>query len=164
MNTREGLIRVKKKRILLIALCAACVLMGVAGGFGAYFWRRSVEWPGKAQNMNMHTDFQKPENLPAGNGQKVKVILLMGQSNATGVGRLKYLKENITPEQYAKYESGFDSVLINYCVDNHTNCSNGEFVNVDLGCSVWPDEVFGPEVGMAEKFSEAWGDEKVIIL
>ena len=154
----------KTKRIVLIILCAAFVLVGVAGGFGLYFWRRSVEWPGKAQNMNMHTDFQKPENLPAGNGQKVKVILLMGQSNATGVGRIKYLKEGTAPEQFAKYESGFDSVKINYCVDNHTNCSNGEFVNVDLGCSVWPDEVFGPEVGMAEKFEEAWGEEEVIIL
>ena len=154
----------KKKRILLIILCAIFVLVGIVGGFGAYFWRRSVEWPGKAQKMNMHTDFQTPENLPEGNGQKVKVILLMGQSNATGIGRIKYLKENTTAEQYAKYESGFDSVWINYCVDNHANCSNGEFVNVDLGCSVWPDEVFGPEVGMAEKVSEAWGDEKVIIL
>ena len=62
----------KKKRILLIILCAVFVLVGIAGGFGAYFWRRSVEWPGKAQKMNMHTDFQTPENLPEGNGQRVK--------------------------------------------------------------------------------------------
>ena len=154
----------KKKRILLIVLCVALVFVGVAGGFGVYFWRRSVEWPGEAQNMNMHTDFPAPQNLPEGNGKRVKVVLLMGQSNATGIGRIQYLQQYTTPEQFAVYENGFDSVLINYCVDNHTNCSNGEFVNVDLGCSVWPGEVFGPEVGMAEKFSEAWGDENVIIL
>ena len=88
----------------------------------------------------------------------------MGQSNATGVGRIKYLKENTTAEAFAKYESGFDSVRINYCVDNHNNCSNGEFVNVDLGCGAWHGEVFGPEVGMAEKFSQVWGEEEVIIL
>ena len=154
----------KKKRILLIVLCAALVFVGVAGGFGVYFWRRSVEWPGNAQDMNMHTDFPAPQNLPEGNGKRVKVVLLMGQSNATGIGRIQYLQQYTTPEQFAMYENGFDSVLINYCVDNHANCSNGEFVNVDLGCSVWPGEVFGPEVGMAEKFSEAWGDENVIIL
>ena len=111
----------------------------------------------------MHMDFPEPENLPDGNGKRVKVILLMGQSNATGIGRIKYLQQYTTAEQFAKYEGGFDSVKINYCVDNHTNCSGGEFVSVDLGCSVWND-VFGPEVGMAEKFSEAWGDEEVIIL
>ena len=154
----------KKTRILLIVICVVLALACVGAGIGAYFEKRSIEWPGKAQDMKIHTDFPNPENLSEGNGQRVKVILLMGQSNATGIGRIKYLQQNTTPEQFAKYESGFDSVLINYCVDNHTNCSNGEFVNVDLGCSVWPDEVFGPEVGMAEKFSEAWGDEKVIIL
>lgn len=153
----------KRKRILIIVLCTVAVLIGVAGGIGAFLWKRSVEWPGKPDRVEMHTDFSEPQNLPSGNGERVKVILLLGQSNATGIGRIKYLKENTTEEQFSKYESGFASVLINYCVDNHANCSNGEFVNVDLGCSVWND-VFGPEVGMAEKFSEAWGDEKVIIL
>ena len=152
-----------KKTIFKAILCVVLGLAIVGAGIGAYVWRRSVEWPGKAQKMDMYTDFPKPQNLPDGGGKRVKVILLMGQSNATGVGRIKYLKEGTTAEQFAKYESGFDSVHINYCVDNHTNCSNGEFVNVDLGCSVWP-EVFGPEVGMAEKFAEAWGDEEVIIL
>lgn len=151
------------KKALKIVLCIALALLVLGTGIGLHAWLRSVKWPNKAIEMKMHTDFPKPENLPNGNGKRVKVILLAGQSNATGVGRIKYLEKNTAPEQFAKYASGFESVHINYCVDNHTNCSNGEFVNVDLGCSASAD-IFGPEVGMAEKFSEAWGDEEVIIL
>ena len=153
----------KMKKIGKVILCVVLALAFFGAGFGAFLHWRSSNWPSKAIKMDMHTEFSAPQNLPAGNGKRVKVVLLMGQSNATGIGRIQYLKDNTTPEQFAKYEAGFDSVKINYCVDNHTNCSNGEFVNVDLGCSVW-DDVFGPEVGMAERFSEVWGDEEVIIL
>ncbi|MBO7273623.1 MAG: hypothetical protein J6V22_02085 [Clostridia bacterium] len=152
-----------KKRILLIVLCAAIVLVGIAGGFGAYFWHHFIEWPGEPDRIEMYADFPEPQNLSQGNGKRVKVILLMGQSNATGVGRVAYLQQNIAAEQFAKYENGFDSVLINFSMDNNTNSSNGEFVNVNLGCSISP-ELFGPEVGMAEKLTEAWGEEEVIIL
>ena len=146
-----------------VILCILLAIVTLGSGVGAHFLWRSIKWPNKAVKMDMHTHFPEPENLPDGGGKRVKVILLMGQSNATGIGRIRYLKENTTTEQFAKYEKGFDSVKINYCVDNHTNCSNGEFVNVDLGCSVL-DDVFGPEVGMAERFAEEWGDEEVIIL
>lgn len=152
-----------KKTIFKGILCIALALVIIGAGIGGYFWWRSSAWPGKAVKMEMHTDFPQPQNLPDGEGKRVKVILLMGQSNATGLGHLEYLQKNINAEQFVTYESGFDSVLINYCVDNHRNCSNGEFVNVDLNCAV-DDGYFGPEVGMAEKFSEEWGDEEVIIL
>lgn len=152
----------KRKRTLLSILCVI-LLIGVVGGIGGYILWNNSHWPGEPDRLEMYTDFPSPENLPEGNGERVKVILLMGQSNATGVGHVQYLQQNTTPEQYAKYESGFDSVLINYSVDNNTNSSNGEFVSVDLECSI-NSTVFGPEVGMAEKFSQAWGDEKVIIL
>ena len=152
----------KQKRTLLTILCVI-LLIGVVGGIGGYIWWNNSHWPGEPDDLTMYTDFPSPQNLPEANGQRVKVILLMGQSNATGVGHVQYLQQNITPEQYTKYEGGFDSVLINYSVDNNTNSSKGEFVSVDLGCSINSD-YFGPEVGMAEKFSEAWGDEKIIIL
>lgn len=151
------------KKALKFVLCIALALLVLGAGIGAPFLWRSIKWPNKPIEMDMHTDFPLPQNLENGGGKRVKVILLMGQSNATGVGRIPYLKEGTTPEQFARYESGFDSVKINYCVDNHTNCSGGEFVNVDLGCSI-RDDVFGPEVGMAERFSRVWGDEEVIIL
>ena len=149
-----------KKRIWIAVVCIVLVL---CTGIGVCLWLHFKEWPGIPDDLEMHTDFPAPKDLSDGCGKRVKVILLMGQSNATGVGHVEYLQKNTTPEQYARYESGFDSVHINYCVDNHTNCSGGEFVNVDLGCSA-NSAIFGPEVGMAEKFSEAWGEEEVIIL
>ena len=153
-----------KKKTTKIIFTVLAVLIVVSVGIGGYFWWNNANWPGEPVQMQMHVDFPEPQNLADGNGERVKVILLMGQSNATGIGYVEYLQKNTTPEQYAKYENGFDSVLINFSLDNNTNSSNGEFVNVDLNCSIWPGTVFGPEVGMAEKFSEEWGDEKVIIL
>ena len=153
-----------KKKTTKIIFTVLAVLIVVSVGIGGYFWWNNANWPGEPVQMQMHVDFPKPQNLADGNGERVKVILLMGQSNATGIGYVEYLQKNTTPEQYAKYENGFDSVLINFSLDNNTNSSNGEFVNVDLNCSIWPGTVFGPEVGMAEKFSKEWGDEKVIIL
>ena len=152
-----------KKKHFKIILCIVLALAIVGGSIGAYLWWRNSRWPGNPDDLEMHTNFPEPKNLPDGGGKRVKVILLMGQSNATGIGHVEYLQKNTTAEQFSKYESGFSSVLINYCVDNHRNCSNGEFVNADLNCAV-DDGYFGPEVGMAEKFSEVWGDEKVIIL
>ena len=105
------------KKAPKIVLCIALALLVLGTGIGLHAWWRSVKWPNKAIEMKMHTDFPDPENLPNGNGKRVKVILLAGQSNATGVGRIKYLKANTTPERFAKYESGFESVHINYCVD-----------------------------------------------
>ena len=37
-------------------------------------------------------------------------FLLIGQSNAAGCSRDEYLQKNVSPEQYAKYENGFDNV------------------------------------------------------
>lgn len=114
-------------------------------------------------DLNMNTDFQITDSLPNGEGAPLKVVLLLGQSNATGCSINAYLKENIGEERYSVYERGFENVLINYCIDGHNNSSEGEFVKVDLTCGAG-DGFFGPEVGMAEVLSRAYPDEKVIIL
>lgn len=114
-------------------------------------------------DLNMNTDFQITDSLPNGEGAPLKVVLLLGQSNATGCSINAYLKENIGEERYSVYERGFENVLINYCIDDHNNSSEGEFVKVDLTCGAG-DGFFGPEVGMAEVLSRAYPDEKVIIL
>lgn len=152
-----------KRKSFKIILCIVLVLAIVGASVGAYLWWRISSWPGTPDDLKMHTDFSRPQNLPDGGGKRIKVILLLGQSNATGVGHVEYLKKNVTAEQYARYESGFDSVRINYCVDNHANCSNGEFVSVNLGCSA-NTAIFGPEVGMADRFATEWGEEEVVIL
>ncbi len=119
--------------------------------------------PNETYWLSMNTDYPTPEGLPEGDGQRVKVILLLGQSNATGSSITAYLQKNIPAEQFARYEQGFDSVLINYCLDDHNATSNGQFVPVDLTCGATTG-FFGPEVGMAEILSEAYPDETVYIL
>lgn len=113
--------------------------------------------------MDMNTAYSVPDSLPDGNGQRVKVILLLGQSNATGCGINAYLEKQISPEQYDRYRQGFPSVLINYCLDDHNASSQGHFVKTDLSCGA-AEGFFGPEVGMAEVLSKAYPDETVFIL
>ena len=113
--------------------------------------------------LNMNTSYPSAEELPEGDGRKTKVIILIGQSNATGCSITEYLKQNISAEDYSRYENGFPSVLINYCLDDHSYTSGGEFVPVDLSCGAG-EGFFGPEVGMAEVLSEAYPDETVVIL
>lgn len=113
--------------------------------------------------LNMNTEYKDTTALPEGEGQRVKVILLLGQSNATGCGISSYLERNLGKEEYARYAEGFPSVLINYCLDDHNATSEGEFVRVDMTCGA-TDGFFGPEVGIAEVLSEAYADETVVIL
>ena len=119
--------------------------------------------PNETYWLNMDTDYTAPDGLPQGDGQEAKVILLLGQSNATGSSITAYLQKNVPTEQFACYERGFDSVLINYCLDDHNATSNGQFVPVDLTCGATTG-FFGPEVGMAEVLSEAYPEETVFIL
>ena len=113
--------------------------------------------------LNMNTDYQLSEELPEGDGQKVKVILLLGQSNASGSSIVSYLEKNASAEKFAEYSAGYPSVLINYCIDDHNASSEGEYVKVDLTCGA-ADGFFGPEVGLAEGLSEAYPEETVLIL
>ena len=113
--------------------------------------------------LDMNTQYKLAETLPAGEGRRVKVILLLGQSNASGSSIVSYLEQTSSPEDFARCREGYPSVLINYCIDDHNACSDGEFVKVDLTCGA-ADGFFGPEVGMADALSTAYPDETVLIL
>lgn len=113
--------------------------------------------------MDLNTDFPLCDDLPDGNGTTCRVIILLGQSNASGASRTEYLQKNVTAEQYSIYEQGFENVLINYCVDDHRNTSSGAFRPVDLTCGC-TDGFFGAEVGMAEKLSQFFRDDTIYIL
>lgn len=118
------------------------------------------EYPYK---LNLNTDFPTSDTLPDGNGKACRVFILLGQSNASGASRTQYLQKNVSSEQYEIYARGYDNVLINYCVDDHTNTSYGAFTKVDLGCGCG-DGFFGAEVGMAEELSAYFEGETVFIL
>lgn len=113
--------------------------------------------------LNMNTEYKDTTALSYGEGQRVRVILLLGQSNATGCGISSYLERNLGAEEYERYSEGFPSVLINYCLDDHNATSEGEFVKVDMTCGA-TDGFFGAEVGIAEVLSQAYTDETVVIL
>ena len=156
-----------KKRNLMIVICV--VLIGVGIGLGLFFWSQSIKDAAEESpqeeiyELNMNTDFPTPQNLLNGGGKRVRVILLLGQSNATGCSLTSYLASGVDAEKYAEYEKGYSSVLINYCLDNHKYTSGGEFLPIDLTCAAG-NGCFGPEVGMAEVLSKAYEDETVVIL
>ena len=114
-------------------------------------------------SMTLNHEFPIDNSLKNGENKKTKVIILLGQSNATGASEVRYLKLNTTPEEFTKYENGFDNILINFCIDNHRNTTGGEFRKTDLNCGS-KTGYFGPEVGLAEVLSQNFPDEEIIIL
>ena len=53
------------------------------------------------------------DTLEFGDGEEARIIILAGQSNAEGISFGEYLKNGVTPEQYEKYQNGFENVYIN---------------------------------------------------
>lgn len=138
---------------LLLTLCAC----GAQSGGSEQATEDFTVW------LNMNDEYPPNDALPAGQGQPVKVIVLLGQSNATGCSLTSYLQQCVTSEQYAAYRQGYESVLINYCLDDHKYTSDGAFVKTDLTCAAG-DGYFGPELGMAEVLSKAYPDEQIFVL
>ncbi len=140
----------KKKKITLSVTAAILALLI---GFGGFFGLRSLLDDGISFTVN--------DNLPDGAGKKATVILLGGQSNASGCSRDEYLEKNVSAEKYAEYKNGYDNVYINYFASGW-NMSNG-FVK----CATAQGELggfFGPELGMAEKLNELYPDETFFII
>ena len=154
-----------KRRTILLLIAFLLAILSAAGLFACTPTDPETDTvdPSETYWLNMDTDYTAPDSLPYGEGKEAKVILLLGQSNATGSSITAYLQKNVPAEQFARYERGFDSVLINYCLDDHNATSNGQFVPVDLTCGATTG-FFGPEVGMAEVLSEAYPEETVFIL
>lgn len=99
--------------------------------------------------LNLDFNFTINDNLDDGNGENVKVILLAGQSNATGVAYHSILKEKVSEDQYNKYCNGQSNVYINYNTENGTNKSDG-FVHTNVESYV----IYGPEIGLSERLGE----------
>jgi hypothetical protein len=93
---------------------------------------------------------------------KDHVILLLGQSNASGHSNSSLLRDAMGhTKEYRGYEVGYKNVLINYnCTDRNVS---GGFVPVKLGQGFLTDR-FGPEVGLAAALHEAYPDETFYII
>ena len=136
----------KKVRIIAISVLAVLIVLGCI--LGVHY------------HMKNKIAFTVRDTLPDGQGKDAVVILLGGQSNASGCSLDEYLRCNVTEEKYAEYQNGYDHVYINYLAG--LNVSNG-FVK----CATAQGEAggyFGPELGMAEKLHEMYPDETVFII
>ena len=100
------------------------------------------------------------DTLSDGEGRTATVILLGGQSNASGCSRDDYLKKNVSEEKYEEYKAGYNNIYINYL--SGANRSDG-FVK----CATLQGEMegcFGPELGIADKLNELYPDETFFII
>ena len=138
------------KRIIVFLASLLCLLF-IAGGVYAYV----------CEYAYYDVEFTVDDTLPDGNGKRATVILLGGQSNASGCALDEYLARRVSPEKYAEYQSGYDNVYINYYCTG-TNVSQG-FVK----CGAKQGEgggYFGPELGLAEMLHEKYPDEQFFII
>jgi hypothetical protein len=152
---KRGDVCLKMKGILAVLLCL--LLLGCAGQGGDGGYVDTTAW------LSMNTEFPMADSLPDGQGQTVKVILLLGQSNATGCSLTSYLQKGVTAEEYEAFAQGYDTVRIHFSMDDQKYSFQGVFVPVDLNCGAG-EGYFGPELGMAEMLAGAYPEETVVIL
>lgn len=137
------------KKVLIIL--SSIILLCLIGGGIFYF----------VNEKNNEISYTVEDFLPDGEGKSAKVILLGGQSNASGCSHTEYLEKNVSSEKFAEYENGYDNVYINY-FSSGANQSHG-FVK----CATNQGEAggcFGPELGMAERLNELYPDETFFII
>ncbi len=93
--------------------------------------------------------------------KRARVIVLSGQSNAVGVGYIKYLEKNFTPAKIKEYLDGYENIKINYY--SHNKKSDG-FTAITTNCTELRNDTLGPEVGIAEHLNSVFpGDEYFIV-
>ncbi|MBO5649485.1 MAG: hypothetical protein J6S76_06180 [Clostridia bacterium] len=93
--------------------------------------------------------------------KKVKTVILAGQSNAVGVGWCKYLPKSYDAAEIARFKDGYENVLINY--HSHDFRSDG-FVPTRVNCTQKDWDTLGPEVGIAQRWTELYPDEPLYIV
>lgn len=107
--------------------------------------------------LNVSFDFEFNTTIPDGENKDVKVVILSGQSNATGVAYPEILQTKVSEQKYSEYLNGYDNVWINYNTENGSRNSKG-FVKTNVEADNW----FGPEIGLAETLSQT--DDTYFIL
>lgn len=102
------------------------------------------------------------DTLDQVSNKKCHVVLLYGQSNATGVSLNEYLQKN-DETKYNLYSQGFDNVYINYVTEDGGNSSNNTFIKCKLGCGA-SSLHYGPEIGIAEYYHSIYESEPTFII
>ena len=137
----------KRKKVMIAAISTLSVIgLCLSTGTSCYY--------------EEETTFTVNDTLPDGNGKEAIVILLGGQSNASGCSWDEYLQKNITAEKHAEYKAGYDNVYINYL--SGPRMSEGFIKCATLQGE--PEGTFGPELGLAEKLHEAYPEKTFFII
>lgn len=132
------------------------------GGFEVTYPVEKSITDNDAESSLPDDEIEMPENT-------AKVILIGGQSNATGATRAPFLKNNVSEEKYQEYVDGFSNVQILYSSgalsSGNINIPNKiyDFVDCKLGQGI-ASNAFGPELGLAAYLSETYPDETFYII
>lgn len=96
--------------------------------------------------------------------ETIQVVMLIGQSNASGVSKSEYLPNHFSQEQIDKFNNGYEKTKIAYqCEGFFGNTSPLQtFVNVKVGQG-YNKQHFGPELGMADYLSKNYEKDIYII-
>lgn len=89
---------------------------------------------------------------------KANVILITGQSNASGNSPWEFLQSK-NPYIYNKFKDGVTNVLTSYYVHDSNNYEYFAPTKFGMGDA---ESLFGPEIGIADVFSEANGFTYII--
>lgn len=132
----------------------ACVLAGVM----------ACQCLPEGAGMIRAAEKEEGVDMQSNEKEKAYVILLSGQSNASGQTLSSCLEQNCTEEKMNEYRKGYENIQIFYNVDGTNNAS--EFVPVALGQGNNDDSVekFGPEIGIAEYLTEQYPGRKFYII
>ncbi len=129
---------------------------------GGFVIEHSVAKSDEEPESDIENEDEYPENA-------AKVILIGGQSNATGATHGSFLENNVPYEKYVEYLRGYSNVKILYSsgtvnsgVVNIANYSES-FVDTKLGQGIGTTR-FGPELGLAAYLSENYPDETFYII
>ena len=90
-------------------------------------------------------------------GEPIDVIILAGQSNATGCCFSEDLREYVSPEDFELFTNGFENQKIIWYLDwsfYGMSSESGNFTNVKLGQGAGID-FFGPELGISYVFNKS---------
>ena len=101
----------------------------------------------------------------------VDVVVISGQSNAAGCTKASCIQRSIGYSKYQEYMAGYPSIKIAYdcwtkdegpMFYSHNTPKDNNFVKVMLGQGN-SLATFGPEIGIAERMHETYGDKLFII-
>ena len=93
--------------------------------------------------------------------KKANIVILAGQSNAVGLGYVKYLPKTFDKATIDRFRAGYEKILINYM--SHDVASGG-FLKTSANYIENCNNTLGPEIGIAKALDEKYPNEEFFIV